>query len=251
MKWRIGSVPHLNARPLIYGIQQEVALCAPARLADELYRHGFDLGLAPVAEVLRHDQYDVINGIAVTSHGAVRSVFLLHRAPLDKISTVALDPASRSSSLLLRVLLEQRYGLKPEFVLRTRGDSPTDYEAALVFGDEAISYAAAHRQTGLDLGAAWTEWTGLPFVYAVWAVQRGIANGELSAMLHRAKTDGLTHLEEVIQNSPEGTPELRRDYLTKHIRYDLGDAEKAGLKRFQQCLCELKLAQPHELRFVD
>ena len=76
MTWRIASVPYLNARPLIYGIEDKVTLCAPARLADLLYREHFDVGLVPVAEVLLHDKYDILDGMAVAARGAVRSVFL-------------------------------------------------------------------------------------------------------------------------------------------------------------------------------
>ncbi len=89
---RIGCVPYLNARPLIYGIEDQVMLCTPSRLADLMHRNQFDAGLVPVAEVLRHDQYDLIDGIAIASRGAVASVFLAHRAPIEKLKRMAVDP---------------------------------------------------------------------------------------------------------------------------------------------------------------
>jgi chorismate dehydratase len=243
MNWRIGSVPHLNVRPLIYGIETEMSFCAPAPLADAMHRREFDVGLVPVAEVLLHDQYDIIGGISVASFGAVRSVFLVHRVPPFQIRNISVDPASRSSVWLLRVLLAERYGVEPRFHPR-----PADCDATFVFGDEAINRVADEPR--LDLGAAWTEWTGLPFVYAVWAAQRGAADAALAAKLRQAKADGLAHLDEIIERNTEATPEIRRDYLTKRIRYDLGDAEKAGLRKFQDCLVKLKLIEKHELRFV-
>jgi len=256
MNWRIGSVPHLNARPLIYGIEPQVTLLTPARLADAMHRREFDVGLVPVAEVLRHDQYDIVDGIAVASFGPVRSVFLVHRNPVEQIRNVYVDPASRSSVWLLRVLLAKRFGIEPEFHARA-----TDGEATLVFGDNAINRIARHpEESRLDLGAAWTEWTGLPFVYAVWAAQReaqreakreeGSRKSELLKRLKEAKVAGLARIEEVVAKSTEGTPEIRREYLTKHIRYDLGEAEKNGLRKFQECLQSMNLVKSHELRFV-
>ena len=249
MNRRIGSVPHLNVRPLIYGIEPEMTFCTPARLADAMHRREFDVGLVPVAEVLWHDQYDIINNIAVASFGAVRSVFLVHRVPPEQIRNIAVDPASRSSVWLLRVLMEKRFGVAPKFFPR---DDASDCDAEFVFGDTAINrIARVPSEPRLDLGELWTEWTGLPFVYAVWAVQRDAADASLTAKLRHAKTDGLAHLDEIIERTTEATPEIRREYLTKHIRYDLGDAEKSGLRRFQELLCELKLVEKHELRFVD
>ena len=243
MQLRIGSVPHLNVRPLIYGIEPEMTFCTPACLADAMHRREFDVGLVPVAEVLLHDQYDIINNIGVVSFGAVTSVFLVHRVPPEQIRNIAVDPSSRSSVWLLRVLLAERFGIEPKFHPCT-----ADCEATFVFGDDAINrLARVPDEPRLDLGAAWTDWTGLPFVYAVWAAQRGVANTALAAKLRQAKADGLAHLDEIIAKTTEATPEIRRDYLTRRIRYDLDDAAKRGLKKFQDCLVKLNLVEPHEL----
>jgi chorismate dehydratase len=249
---RLGSVPHLNARPLVYGLDG-VCLCPPAELADALHRRELDAGLVPVAEVLLHDQYDIVAGIGVVSRGPVRSVFLAHRVPIAKIRRVAVDPNSRTSAWLVRVVLECRYGLTPEYYPRVNDTTLAEHEAMLVFGDEAITVAGKEGFTpALDLGEEWTEWTGLPFVYAVWAVQRGVAGGSpLPQQLRQAKAAGLAHLEDVIRRSTEGTEGRRRDYLMRVIRYDVGDAEKAGIRKFQDYLVELKLVERHELRFVD
>lgn len=256
MNCRIGSVPHLNARPLVYGLEG-VRLCPPAELADALHRRELDAGLVPVAEVLLHDQYNIVDGIGVVSCGPVRSVFLAHRVPIAKIRRVAVDPNSRSSAALVHVILQCRYGLAPEYYPRAAGTTLADHEAMLVFGDEAVAVAGKEGFTpGLDLGEEWTEWTGLPFVYAVWAVQRPVAGGsplpqELPQRLKEAKAAGLAHLEDVIRNSTEGTEARRRDYLTRVIRYDLGAAEQQGIRKFQEYLHELNLAGRHELRFIN
>lgn len=250
MNVRIASVPYLNARPLIYGIEDKVELCVPSRLADLLYRGQFDLGLVPVAEVLLHDRYDVIDGIAIASRGAVRSVFVAHRRPIEELERIAVDPASRSSVWLLRVLLKARYHIEPEFYPRPGGAQLSEHDAMMFIGDDALLYAARNGTEPVwDLGKAWQELTGLPFVYAVWAMQRG--GPAVPALLREAKANGLAHLEEIVQDATEATPEIRREYLTRHVCFDLGDGEKQGLRRFQEYLVEFGLIEKaHDLRYV-
>ncbi len=249
MSRRIGSVPYLNARPLIYGIEDRVTLAVPSRLADLMYRGQFDAALIPVAEILLHDRYDIVDGIAIGARGAVRSVFLAHREPIEKLKRVAVDPASQSSVWLLRVLLKARCQIEPDFYPRPSGAKLTEHEAMMLIGDEAIWYATrGGAQPVWDLGEAWRELTGLPFVFAVWALQPGVSLGPL---LREAKANGLAHLEEIVQDSTEATPEFRREYLTQNVCFDLDDVEKQGLRRFQQYLVEFGLIEKaHDLRYV-
>ncbi|HUJ73160.1 MAG TPA: menaquinone biosynthesis protein [Verrucomicrobiae bacterium] len=272
-------MPYLNARPLIYGIEDRVTLCESARLADLMYRRQFDVGLVPVAEILRHNQYDITDGIAIAGRGPVKSVFLAHRVPIEQIKRVAVDPASRSSAWLVRVILKYGYHIEPEFYPLTGAPKLSDHEAMMLFGDGAIWYR--HRNGDdclLDLGEAWTEMTGLPFVFAAWAVQKGVESGERGArsvkgtrkgdrrreeetvaagmslpeLLRAAKADGLAHVEEIVQESTEGTAEFRREYLTRNVVYELGEREKQGIRRFQQYLREMGLIEAaHDLRYIS
>jgi predicted solute-binding protein len=122
----------------------------------------------------------------------------------------------------------------------------------MLFGDGAIWYRFRHGDEGLlDLGEAWTEMTGLPFVFAAWAAQRGIEAKALAKLLRDAKAAGLEHIEEVVQNATEATPEFRREYLTKNVRYELGEKERQGMRRFQKYLSEMGLVGGcHDLRYV-
>ena len=252
MKWRVGSVPYLNARPLIYGIEDQVTLCEPSRLADLMHRRQYDVGLVPLAEMLLHDQYDLVDDIAIATRGEIRSVFLAHREPIERVKRVAVDPASRTSAWLVRVILKYGYHLEPEFYPRPPGAKLSEHEAMMIIGDEAIWYAT--RNVGaplLDLGTAWVEMTGLPFVFAAWAVQRDGITPELVDLLTTAKRNGLAHIEEIVQNASESTPEFRREYLTRNVCYDLGGAEKRGIVRFQRYLNEMGLVPScHDLRYV-
>jgi predicted solute-binding protein len=249
---RIGGISYLNVRPLVYGIERQVAYTVPSQLADLMHRKRFDVGIVPIAEVLLHDQYDVLDGIAIAARGAVRSVFMTHRVPLEKIKRVAVTTESRTSVWLLRVLLKVGYQIEPEFYPRPRGAKLSEHEAMLLIGDEAIWYATRNGKQPLwDLGAAWVEMTGLPFVFAVWAFQHDAEKRELAALLRKAKADGLAHVEEIVEAATEATPEFLREYYSKCVWYDLGDAEKQGIRRFQQYLRELRLIDGgHDIRYV-
>lgn len=255
MNWRIGSIPYLNVRPLIYGIEDCVTSTVPARLAEQLYRKEFDVGIVPVAEVLCHDQYDILDRVAIGANGAVRSVLLFHNEPVASLRRIAVDTASRSSVMLLRILLQKVYRIEPEFYPRPAAAKLADHPAMLVIGDEAIRYlfGEGRQHPGiLDLGTAWRELTGLPFVFAVWAGQRGVFNDAgLRNLLLTAKTNGLANIEKIVQAITEATLEFRREYLTRSIRYELGTVEKQAVARFQLYAAELGLIEKRsELRYI-
>lgn len=243
-------MPYLNARPLIYGIEDRVTLAEPARLADLLFRGQFDAALVPVAEVLAHNRYDILDGVAIASNGRVESVVLAYREPVEKLTRVAVTPVSRTSVWLLRVLLKVRYGIVPEFYPLPAGAMLNEHPAMLMIGDEAIWYRSRHNSDLWDLGAAWKEMTELPFVYAVWALRGEVAG--LPELLRNAKANGLAHLEEIVQDATEATATYRREYLTRCVSFHLGEPEKQGLRRFQQYLKELGLVESaYDLRYVS
>ena len=256
MNLRIGSVPYLNVQPLVYGIKDQTAFCEPAELAERLRAGEFDVGMVPVAEVLAHGRYDIVDGIAITSDGPVASVFLAHRMPVKNVKRVAVTPVSRTSVNLLRVLLKKCHGIEPEFYTKPVGAKLCDHEAMLLIGDEALEYSLKKPSTSRgiwDLGEAWKKLTGLPFVYAVWAMRQdlGARSAPLREILREAKKNGLAHLEDVVKVGTIGSAEFRREYLTRHVRFDLGAAEKRGLLKFQELLAEAGLLkETHELRFV-
>ena len=245
MIWRIGSIPYLNVRPLIYGIEDQVISTVPAQLAERLHQGEIDVGIVPVAAVLQHDQYDILDRVAIAANGPVRSVLLFHKEPIAELHRIAVDPASRSSVMLLRVLLRMVYRIEPEFYACPPDVQLTEHPAVLMIGDAAIRYSlapAAPRPHVLDLAAAWRDWTGLPFVFAVWAGQRGVFNdARLRTLLWTAKAKGLANIETIVQTATEATPEFRREYLTRCVRYQLGAAEKNAIALFQKYAVELGL----------
>lgn len=253
---RVGAVSYLNSEPLVYGLEGDARLLlerdVPARVAERLHSGAVDLGLIPSIEYSAAP-YAIVPGIAIACRGEVRSVCLFHRGRLGRPRRVALDTSSRTSVALTKVLLRERLGRDPEYVPMAP-DVPAMLavaDAALVIGDQALACDAPR----LDLGAAWLEHTGLPFVFAFWAGRPGALGRGDVRRLHRARREGLLHVRDIAAayGAPGAEQAARqREYLERHIVYDLGADELAGLREFQRRAHALGLipALP-ELRFYD
>ena len=248
---RVGSVPYLNAVPLTRGIEDQIMFAPPSRLAELLREEKLDAALVSVTAALFEDRYDILDTIAVAALGEVRSVFLAHKKPLEETHHIFCDTASLTSVNLLKVLLAER-GLTPDFSPLPNYDDAPHHDAVLLIGDPAIRFALApHEHQIWDLGTAWAEMTKLPFVFAIWALRRGIDTTHIRRALREAKSFGLETLEHSIQHRSEFTAEFRRDYLGWHIHYHLGADEKRGLAKFVELLRKHGLGPVHEPKFVS
>ena len=263
---KVGAVSFLNTKPLIYPLLQdpqfpgseaiELSLAVPSRLAVELKDGAIDVGLIPIIEYFRADvAYRIIRGISICSRGPVLSIQLFSRVPIPDIRSVALDTSSRSSRALVQIVLAERYNLHPEFhsCPPTIDPQEADTDAVLLIGDAALRRLGATDYT-LDLGTEWTTLTGLPFVYACWVARGEVELGQAPQILLNAKENGIKNIPEIVRIESQrlGFAEsLCRDYLTKHICYELGDSEIAGLRKFYELAVKYDLAQPDvKLRFV-
>jgi len=248
---RVGSVPYLNAVPLTRGIEDQIVFAPPSRLAELLREEKLDAALVSVTAALFEDRYDILDNIAVAALGEVRSVFLAHKKPLEETHHIFCDTASLTSVNLLKVLLAER-GLTPDFSPLPNYDDAPHHDAVLLIGDPAIRFALApHEHQLWDLGTAWAEMTKLPFVFAVWALRRGVDTTNIRRALREAKAFGLETLDYSIQHRSEFTMEFRRDYLGWHIHYHLGADEKRGLAKFVELLRKHGLGPVHEPQFVS
>ncbi len=231
LTWNLGSVPYLNARPLHWGIQEPVSFLDPNKLAAELAEGRLQAGLVPLVEVIENAAaYHIVNGVAIGSLNSVYSVILIHTIPVVRIKTVSLDPASKTSNQLLRVLLQKYYRLNPIYV---SPDEPA--EGQLLIGDPAIVHRQSHPdERCLDLAQSWHAYTGLPFVFAVWAIRKETPNAELLAKnLRAAAKIGLAARDQIAR-----TPFEYR-YLTDHLYYHLGDPQKKAIMAFAADLVEI------------
>jgi chorismate dehydratase len=249
---RLGAVSFLNTRPLVYGLDRQaerfaVRFDVPSRCAALLHANDVDLGLIPSIEYLHGPDYRIVPDLAIASDGPVASVALFSKRETSEIRTIALDTSSRTSVALLKILCSRWFEIQPEF-MTLPPDLPamiSRCDAALVIGDNALF--ADHESLGLqkvDLGEEWIGMTGLPFVYAFWAGRPGIANHEDVVALQQARDRGLAAAATIAEQSFPGEPQkaaVAYTYLREHIKYSLGDPEKAGLRRFYELAAELGL----------
>jgi predicted solute-binding protein len=234
----------LNTSPLVWGMLHgdqreavELSFRIPSECADEVASGAADIGIIPSVELNRHD-YGRVRGLGIASRGAVRSILLISSKPFREIQTLAGDVSSRTSVALARIILGRRYGTEPRIVPHqpdlTRMLAEAD--AALIIGDPALHLdPQSLGERVLDLGAEWTDMTGLPMVFAVWAGRKEAITPEVEAIFQASYRFGRGHLDEIIRTEAAArrlSPELARQYLTRHIICELGSAEYRGLELF-------------------
>jgi predicted solute-binding protein len=239
-------VSYLNTWPLVWGFLHgpgrgrfDFRFDLPAECADALGAGDAAIGLVPCAELDRLG-LDYLPELGIACEGPVRSILLISKVPYGEIRTMAVDSGSRSSVALSRILLAEKYGCRPQFVAMVPrlDDMLTGADAALIIGDPALRLEPEKLpyQT-LDLGEEWVRWSGLPMVFAVWAGK----SAHLTADVARAFADsckwGLDHMEEIVAAAARERgfrAELAREYLTKHIVYELGPRHREGLELFRK-----------------
>jgi chorismate dehydratase len=249
---RIGAVAYLNSKPLIEGLadllpEAELSLDFPSRLAEDLEAGQLDVALVPSIEVLRHPEYEIVSDACVATRGPVMSVKLYSRVPMGAIQSLSLDAGSRTSAALAQIMLEERFGVRPrlEPLLFERSLSSARTDAVLLIGDRAMHAPAEPFAATWDLGEEWLRWTGLPFVFAVWAAKGGTELGHVEEALGRARDLGIERAREIARReSPilEISEATAYHYLTKNLHFRLGPAERSGLRLFSALSARLGLA---------
>lgn len=238
---RIGCVPYLNARPLIYGLENEVVKAPPSTLVKLLRTGLIDVGLAPSVTLFDSDDYVVVPDVCIGSRGAVRSVVLFHLRRLQRLRTVVMDNESRASVALLKVLLAKKHGMTPKYVPAWRLSlRRSTYDAQLLIGDKAMLHRDAGRR--LDVGAAWEEFVQVPFTYALWIARRGVDLGDTVERLCAAKEAGLANLDAIVAGQKVLPKRLARRYLAENIHYDFGNEALFGFQVFNRMCVDVGLA---------
>jgi len=256
----VGAVAYLNSRPLTEGMAAvleeqglgRLLLAPPAQLSDDLAVGKLDVALVSTAEFLRGD-YTLLRPGCIASVGEVLSVRLFSRVPLAEIRGAALDPESRTSNLLVQVLARHLWSITPRWMApgerltaNTPAELPPGCDAFLAIGDRALALHGTWP-VEVDLGEAWYELTGLPFVFGVWAVRRGVHLGAFPQLLKASLQRGLAARGAL---AAEAAKRLGLDaaflqqYLTQHVRFELGNGELAGIEMFYRLLLDDGLVEP-------
>ena len=255
---RVGAVSFLNAWPLVHPLTGEhlpgaprfldadgaplfeVTTALPSECARRLEQGLCDVALVPVAAYAAHPEWEVVPEVGIGCRGPVQSVVLVSEVPLEQIARVHLDAASRSSAVLVRLLLAAR-GVAPDFVIAPHGEGRLRVhgsDAALIIGDAALGLTGPHVH---DLGNLWQALTGLPFVFAFWAARPGLLTPAHVQALQQARAYGLKHAEDLARAYRSARLATGQDalsenayanYLRRSIRYSLSTKEREGLVEF-------------------
>ncbi|OGE24774.1 MAG: hypothetical protein A2V51_04710 [Candidatus Dadabacteria bacterium RBG_19FT_COMBO_40_33] len=249
---KLGSVPFLNVKPLVFPLEEKlvqhdflISYTSPSNLSTLLFDKEVDLGLIPVAELVKRGNYTIVPNISISSYGKVDSVVLLTRTEIKELKTVAVDVRSQSSTALLRIILEVFNKLSPIYIRREANEKfLDDVDGGMLIGNTGLKlrYFPPDGYRVFDLGEIWTNETGLPFVYAVYAVNEGIKLGRNLYALEMAKSIGLKIVKKIAKIESEKigfSEEICLRYLTERIRYDLGEKEVTGILTYAKLLSDL------------
>lgn len=254
---KVGAVTYLNTKPLVYQLHQfapaaELSFDLPSRLADDLAASKLDVALIPSVEYLQDANYRIVSDACIACRGPVLSVKLFSRVKAARIRSLALDEGSRTSVALVRILLKERFGLEPETLPLPIGAAlaDTSADAVLLIGDRAIHSPPGRFAEVWDLGDQWRQWSGLPFVFAMWVARRGVDVSDLESGFAAARDSGVANLEKIAQAeaAPLGlTVPQCLSYLRDSLHFHLGPREREGLELFHQKALALEFAAAKRL----
>jgi chorismate dehydratase len=259
---RVSVVDFLNARPLAWGLLHEppegvaVSRDVPSVCAAKLAAGEADIGLIPSIEYQRIPDLKIMPGLGIAAGSEVRSVLLVSNVSREKIRSVALDPASRTSAALTRILLKRVYGLQPEY-REAKGDrrmakdglhsfavrpapSAGEADACLIIGDPALKTRLNGRVV-LDLAAEWRAFSGHPFVFAFWAVRADAVSPRAAAVLRCSYEAGRAHFADLVAEEAAQTglsEPVVEDYLRHALHYELDEGDIEGLSLFYRLAAE-------------
>lgn len=237
-KIKVSAVSYMNTIPFMRGIEAhpelldyaEIGTDIPSVCAQKLIEGKVDLGLVPVAALLAMPDYHIIGDYCIGSVGAVDSVFIFSKKPIEEINTLRLDSHSRTSNNLARVLLKN-YWQVPVTLVEGEAD------AYVLIGDRTFGKTAVEPYA-YDLGEAWMNFTGLPFAYAVWA-----ANKELSPtfieLFNKALKTGVEGRKTYMHDIPKVDNFDIQRYLMESIDYDLTAEKRKAIQLFHRYIQEL------------
>ncbi len=239
----ISIVSYLNSAPLVYGIQHSeilkdfnISLEVPALGAAKLDSGEADLALVPVGAFAGPGQVEWVGNYCIGVEGPVRTVCLFSEVPLAKIRRVFLDPHSRTSVQLIKILAEEYWKLQWEYIPAVEGFQFNEIKgdtAGVCIGDKV--FGIENRYTyKYDLAQEWISFTGLPFVFAAWAVKKSV-DPDIIRPLDEAQAAGIKAIPDIARDWSQkiGLPEPDvRDYLTRNISYPFTKEKKAGMEKF-------------------
>jgi len=250
-KIRVSAISYLNTAPFVYGLQHsdilqniDIAFDYPSECARKLQQNESDIGIIPVAALLSLPKYEIISKYCIGAVGAVRTVALFSNSPLEKIERIYLDYQSRTSVNLAKILSKNYWKITPEWMPFTPSQDANGlepHEGLVIIGDRVFN-SEKHYKYCYDLAEEWFKFTGLPFVFAVWASVKTLDNDFIDSF-NSALGLGLQNIPLSVDNfnlKYIGKSEAI-DYLNKNISYNLDDRKKKAIEMFLNQVKEVNL----------
>jgi chorismate dehydratase len=243
---KVGISTYLNTLPLLYAIKNEIVKSdfklyesLPHECSELLLKERYDAALIPSVEYTKgKDDWFIYDGFCIGSRDKVNSVELFFNKELEDIKTVAIDSSSRTSVILTKIILEEKFELEPEYITMNADLSTmlTKADAALIIADNALNLVKNHDNR-LDLAEEWYDFTGLPFVFAFIAGFEQSLSKQDCIALDKSLEYGMSHLPEIIdswydESTATNSKSFYLDYLTQNIVYNFDDEMKEGLLAF-------------------
>jgi len=239
-RWRIGVVSYFNTQPLLLGIEKadflskiELIKDYPANIAQALIDGQIDIGLVPVAITPFLTDPHIVSDYCIGTRTKVASVAIFSKVPMDQIESIYLDYQSRTSVQLARILLQAFWKKDIQFLKAQEGyiQAINGTTAGVIIGDRALANLTNFEYV-YDLGEAWIEHTGLPFVFAAWMSNQPIPEA-FKTLFNNANAYGVEHIDEVLNQLPPRTHDYNMElYYTKNIEYQLTDTMQQGMQLF-------------------
>lgn len=240
---KVSAVAYLNTKPFLYGLENhdvkteiDLSLDFPAECAAKLTSGRVDIGLVPVAVISDIPNARIITSHCIGSRGKVRTVNIYSQVPIEKVDKIWLDPQSKTSVLLARILCNEHWKIDPIFEA-----APENYTelisgetAAIVIGDRTFAMQGKFPFV-YDLSEAWLELTGLPFVFACWVTNKDL-DPDFEQRFSEAIAFGIKNKEKaIVQWIEKISPDVNLfKYLKEEIQYDLNEERITALKKFQE-----------------
>lgn len=251
-KTRVSIVSFLNSKPFLWGIEKsglnkelEIDLDIPSKIVSKLSYKLVDIGLIPVAGLADLECYKIVSDYCIGAQGNVKTVVIMSDAPLQEVDTILMDYQSRTSVLLAKVLA--KFYWKREYkwentCSKFQHTSISGKTAGVLIGDRVFEVGGKYKYC-YDLSEEWNKFTGLPFVFAVWATNKEIAES-FERDFNRALKIGVDEIEKVVLQEQSNYPNVDiADYFANNISFDLNDAKREGMKKFLQLAAKLEAVE--------
>ncbi|MFG0285082.1 MAG: menaquinone biosynthetic enzyme MqnA/MqnD family protein [Phycisphaerales bacterium JB039] len=268
---RVACVEYLNTVPLIEGLEKLDALtldrAAPSRIVDMLTGGRADIGLVSLIDAARAPAPLALLPVGMIGcDGPTMTVRIFSRVPLDQIRRLHADTDSHTSTALARLILEKQFGARVEVIDYDArediavGGERADPEAMLLIGDKVVTLAPRLERFGhtVDLGEAWKDLTGLPFVYAVWMCRAGEQDDPAiqaaAAAIDRARRHNMLRLSWIVARRAgelRWPQELAERYIGELLRFEVGPRQRAAARQFLDMCAQAGLAPPAQLRWAE